>query len=110
MERADRRHVLDGDVARSKLANDASELGPESSLRVSEASPLPGAACALAGESADDPVNRGEGRGAGGADVIVNRDAWPSSVEQSAAELVTLNEPGVPDSCLVESCVEQASA
>jgi hypothetical protein len=41
MESEDVRHVLDDDVAGSKLANDSSELGPESSLRMSEASPLP---------------------------------------------------------------------
>ena len=108
MESEDVRHVLDEHVSRHQLANDASELGPESSLRVSEASPLAGGRCTLAREAARDAVDRGEVAGADRSDVIVNRAPWESPGEQSAAPFVTLNEPGVVASGLVESGVEQA--
>jgi hypothetical protein len=57
MDRADSRHVLDGDVPGSKLAHDSSELGPESSLRMVEASARAGVRSALAGEAAGDEVD-----------------------------------------------------
>jgi hypothetical protein len=44
--------------------------------------------------------------GADGADIVVNRAPWPSPAEQSAAELVALDEPCVLVPGLVESGVE----
>ena len=110
MESEDVRHVLDEHVSRHQLANDASELGPQSSLRVSEASPLPGGRCALAREAAGDAIDAGEVASADRADVVVNRAPWESSGEQSAPKLVGLDEPGVVMSGLVESGVEESCA
>jgi hypothetical protein len=106
MESEDVRHVLDDDVAGSKLANDSSELGPQRSLRVSEASPLPRRRGSLAWEAAGDAVDGLEVVGADVSDVVVNRAPWPSSGEQGAAVGLTLDEPCVLVAGLVESGVE----
>lgn len=107
MESENVRHVLDRDVPGSKLANDPLELGPESSLRVSETSPLPRGRCPLAGEAAGDAVDGLEVVRADGSDVIVNRDSWPSPLEQGPTVGLALDEPGVLDPGLGESGVEQ---
>jgi hypothetical protein len=96
MDREKVRHVLDEHVAGSKLANDPLELGPQRSLRMSETSPLPGARSPLTREAAGDTIDGSEIVGADGTDVIVNRDPWEPALEDSAAVLVTLDEPSMP--------------
>jgi len=110
MERANRRHVLDRDVPRSKLANDPLELGPDSSLRMVEAIARAGVGSALAREPPDDPVDPLEVVGADGSDVIVNRAPWPASCEEGSPVGFTFDEPGVLDAGVVEALVEEAGA
>lgn len=69
--REDSGHVLSHDESGFHLANDSSKLGPESSLRVSEASPEPRAGDAFTGEAADDPVDPLEVVRSDRSDVIV---------------------------------------
>jgi len=107
MESKNVRHVLDRDVLGSKLANDSLELGPQRSLRVSQASPLPGCGCALAREATDDRFDRFEVVGADGSDIIENRDSWPPSGEVLASPLVALDEPGMLNSGLFKADVEE---
>lgn len=110
MKSEDSGHVLDQDVGGLNLANDSSELGPESSLRMSEASAKPRARDALAGEPADDPVDRLEVVRADGADVVVDGAPGPALGEELAAVGLALDEPGMLDAGLVESRVEETGS
>jgi hypothetical protein len=114
VESANSCDVLDRHVPRSKLAHDSSELGPQRSLRMAETSARAGVRSALAGEAAGDAVDglKSMPRRAplSGSDIIVNRDSWPPSFEEGSPVGLTLDEPGVPDPCLVESGVEESGA
>lgn len=103
-------HVLDQDVGGLNFANDSSELGPESSLRMSEASAKPCPRDALARESADNPVDPCEVVRADGPDIIVDGALGPAAGEELATVGLALDEPGVLDAGLVEPCVEQAGS
>jgi hypothetical protein len=107
MNSEDRGHVLHQHESGPKLANDSLELGPQRSLRVSETSPLPGGRCSLTREAAGDAVDGLEVVRADGPDVIVNRAPWESPREQPAAELVTLDKPGMLEPGLMEPDIEK---
>jgi hypothetical protein len=102
MDREDIRHIFDRDERGTKLANNASEVGPQRSLRMSEAIATAGGTVALAGPAASDAVDGAEVVDSGGSDVISNSGIRPSPGEMAAPPFVGLDEPGVIVSCLRE--------
>jgi hypothetical protein len=75
MESEDVRHVLDDDVAGSKLANGSEHLSPQNGLGMIEPGLLAGARRALAREAAGDDVDSGNRVSSDGPHVVDDGDA-----------------------------------
>jgi hypothetical protein len=110
MDSEDVRHVLDDDEDGLKLANNASEVGPQRSLWMTEASKAPGCAVALARPAAGDAVDASEVRPSAGANVVSNNRIGPSSGKLTATPLIGFHEPGVPMARLRQPHIEQTGA
>ena len=115
MENKEVRHVLNDDVAGSKLANGSGHLSPQNGLGMSEALSPPGGRGSLARETADNDVDssnsvRPFGSRSDVSDIAVDGDSGPALLEDRPPEGVGLCEPGVLEPGEVEPVVEQADA
>ena len=106
--------VLHEDVARSHLANDPGELGPQSAALAADAGASSGNADVLAGESAADEVNaqpfRGKMLRGQLAHVVEYVDIRPVPCEHAAGERLDLAERHRPHAGTFEAEAEGADA
>ena len=103
-------NVLHEHVAGSKLANDSSELAPESGSWVVKPALSSGVADALTGKTASGDVDGGEVVGAAVADIAVSGDGGPMSFQNSCCIVVDLDLPAAAQPGPFQAEVDTADA
>jgi hypothetical protein len=102
--------VLQDDVTGSKLAHDSCHLSPQNGLGVPESLSLAGGACSLAGEPADNAVDRLKIASTELPNVLIYRYARPALAKHLSPPGVGLTKPFMLHASEMQAVIQKAHA